>query len=149
MLESLFNKLAGQACNFIKTRLPHRCFAVKFAKCLRIPFFTQQLRRLLLNKSTGTSLWPHFTSCFKVFIVHLQEQGFYSSARAIETYIEGFGIDQSWVNSGWFRENQLSALSFQVPANENTLVTIYVISRVYIHLYFNGLCINSYINLYI
>ena len=31
MLESLFNKAAGsQPCNFIKKRLQHRCFPVKF-----------------------------------------------------------------------------------------------------------------------
>ena len=35
MLESLFNKVAGpQACNFIKKRLQHKCFPVKFAKIL-------------------------------------------------------------------------------------------------------------------
>ena len=33
MLEFLFNKVAGlQVCNFIKKRLKHRCFPVKFAK---------------------------------------------------------------------------------------------------------------------
>ena len=36
MLESLFNKVAGlRACNFIKKRLQHRCFPVKFANLLR------------------------------------------------------------------------------------------------------------------
>ena len=39
MLESLFTKVAGpQACNFIKKRIQHRCFTVKFAKFLRAPF---------------------------------------------------------------------------------------------------------------
>ena len=38
VLESLFNKAAGpKACNFIKKRLQHRCFPVKFSKILRIP----------------------------------------------------------------------------------------------------------------
>ena len=38
MLQSLFNKVAGpQACNFIKKRLQHRCFSMKFAKILRTP----------------------------------------------------------------------------------------------------------------
>ena len=32
MLESLFNRVAGQACNFIKKRLQHRCFPVNIAK---------------------------------------------------------------------------------------------------------------------
>ena len=30
MLEFLFNKVAGHACNFIKKRLQHKCFPVKF-----------------------------------------------------------------------------------------------------------------------
>ena len=29
-----------KACNFIKKRLQHRCFPVKFAKFLKAPFFT-------------------------------------------------------------------------------------------------------------
>ena len=42
VLESLFNKVAGlKACSFIKTRLQHKCFPVKFAKFLRTPFFTE------------------------------------------------------------------------------------------------------------
>ena len=33
---AFFNKVVGlQACNFIKNRLDHRCFYVKFAKFLR------------------------------------------------------------------------------------------------------------------
>ena len=36
MLESLFNKSLG--CNFIKTRLQHRCSPAKFANFLRTSF---------------------------------------------------------------------------------------------------------------
>ena len=40
MLESLLNKVAGQrACNFIKMRIQHECFQVKFLKFLARPFF--------------------------------------------------------------------------------------------------------------
>ena len=50
VLESLFNKVAGfQACKFIKKRLQHKCFSVKFVKFLRSPFFTEHLRCLLLK----------------------------------------------------------------------------------------------------
>ena len=50
VLESPFNKVTGfQASNFIKKRLQHRCFPVKFAKFLRTPFFTEHLRWLLLK----------------------------------------------------------------------------------------------------
>ena len=39
-MDSLFNKVAGfQVCIFIKKRLQHRRFLVKFAKLLRTPFF--------------------------------------------------------------------------------------------------------------
>ena len=34
-----FNKVADDACNFIKTRLWHRCFPVNFVEFLRTSFF--------------------------------------------------------------------------------------------------------------
>ena len=44
VLESMFNKVRGlKFCNFIKKRLQHRCFPVKFVKFLRTPFFTEHL----------------------------------------------------------------------------------------------------------
>ena len=48
MLESLFNKVAGQACNFIKKRLQHRCFPVKIVKLVRTPILKNTCERLLL-----------------------------------------------------------------------------------------------------
>ena len=51
VLESLFNKLAElKACNFIKKRLQHRCFPVKFAKFLRTPILKNICGRLLLKE---------------------------------------------------------------------------------------------------
>ena len=42
VLESLFNTIAGlQSCNFIKKRLQHRHFPVKFARFLKTLFFLQ------------------------------------------------------------------------------------------------------------
>ena len=41
--------LCWNACNFIKKRLPHRCFFVKSSKFLKAPFFTEHLRWLLLK----------------------------------------------------------------------------------------------------
>ena len=47
---SLFNMFAGpQNCNFIKKRLQHRAFPIKFAKFLRTPFCTKHLQWLLLT----------------------------------------------------------------------------------------------------
>ena len=58
MLKSLFNKVAGpEACNFIKKKLQHRCFSVKFAKFLRTPILKNICERLLLilqKIGTGT-----------------------------------------------------------------------------------------------
>ena len=51
MLEFLSNEVAGlQACNFIKKRLQHRCFSVKFAKSLRASF---------LQNTSGGCLWKY------------------------------------------------------------------------------------------
>ena len=45
-----------KTCNFIKKRLQHRCFPVKFAKFLRTPFFfTKHFRWLLLNSCTDVA----------------------------------------------------------------------------------------------
>ena len=49
VLESHFNKVADlKSCNFIKKRLQHRCFLVKFLKFLRIPLFKNICEQLLL-----------------------------------------------------------------------------------------------------
>ena len=50
VFESLLNKYAGlKVCNFIKERLQYRCFPMKFTTFLRIPFFTEHIRWLLLQ----------------------------------------------------------------------------------------------------
>ena len=44
VLGALFNKVAGvKACNFIKKRLQHRCFAMNIAKSLRTAFYRTAL----------------------------------------------------------------------------------------------------------
>ena len=48
-MEFLFNKV-----EFIKKRLQHRCFSVKFVKFLRTLFFTEHLLQLLLDCHPGT-----------------------------------------------------------------------------------------------
>ena len=40
-----------QACNFIKKRLQHRCFPMKFMKSLRTPFFTEHLYSMAASGS--------------------------------------------------------------------------------------------------
>ena len=51
VLQYLFNEVAVlKTCNVIKKRLQHRCFPVIFAISLRMPFFTEHLCWLLLNK---------------------------------------------------------------------------------------------------
>ena len=52
MLESLFNIVTGfQVCNFIKKRLQHRCFLVKFATFFRTFFLHRTL--------PGDCFWNH------------------------------------------------------------------------------------------
>ena len=49
VMESLFNKVAGlKTCNFIKKRLQHRFFPMKFAKSYRTPILKNICERLLL-----------------------------------------------------------------------------------------------------
>ena len=58
VLGFLFNKyLDLKACSFIKKRLQHRCFPVKFAKILSTPFFAKHIRSLLLEISYELSLY--------------------------------------------------------------------------------------------
>ena len=50
-----FNKVAGlRSATLLKKRLWHRCFPANFAKFLRTPFLTEQLRQLLLFIRTWT-----------------------------------------------------------------------------------------------
>ena len=44
-----FNKVAGLQANFIKKRLQHRCFLVKFTKFLRTSFLKNICKRRPLN----------------------------------------------------------------------------------------------------
>ena len=48
VLDFLFNKTAGLACNFNKKRLQHRCFPVNYAKCLSTTILKDIYQRLLL-----------------------------------------------------------------------------------------------------
>ena len=62
MLESLFNKVVGlKACNFIKRRLQHKCFPVKFAKCLRVPFLQNLFSRVLFFLQNSKFFWQFVT----------------------------------------------------------------------------------------
>ena len=57
VLESLFNNVAGlQACNFIKKRLQHCCFLMKFAKFLRTPILKYICEILLLFVSSQNTI---------------------------------------------------------------------------------------------
>ena len=52
-LESLFDKVPVlQVCNFIKNKLPQRCFPVNIAKFLRTAFFIEHFRWLFLPFTT-------------------------------------------------------------------------------------------------
>ena len=55
-----WNGLWPETCNFIKKETLHRCFPVNFAKFLRTPFLTEQLRWLLLVKVSFTNWYRNF-----------------------------------------------------------------------------------------
>ena len=72
-LESLFHKVAGlKDCKFIKRRLQHRCFPVKFPKFLRTAIFTEHLRWLLLTRPMPLTL---FSRLVKLMLIR-KENGF-------------------------------------------------------------------------
>ena len=51
---SLFNEVAAnQVCNFIKIRLQHRCFLVKFVKFLRTLILKNICQQMLLKQKTA------------------------------------------------------------------------------------------------
>ena len=61
VLESLFNKVAGlKTRNFIKKKLQHRRFPVKFVEFLRTPIFTEHLPWLLLEMERHFIIFPFF-----------------------------------------------------------------------------------------
>ena len=56
-MESLFDKVAGpQDCDFIKKRIQHRCFQMKFAKFLRTPVLKNICKHLRTSDSSSSSL---------------------------------------------------------------------------------------------
>ena len=85
-LESNFSNIAGLTCNFMKKRLQHRCFPVKFASFLSTPFFAEHLQCLLICLSGWPMLWElnlyvetpaqvflcEFCEMFKNIIDHLR-----------------------------------------------------------------------------
>ena len=64
-----------QACYFIKKRLQHRCFPMKFTKSLRIPFFTERLYSdgcacFILPKKE--IIYLKRTYCLQIMNIHLR-----------------------------------------------------------------------------
>ena len=87
-----FNKVAGpQNCNFIKKRLQHRFFPVKFAKFLRTPCFIEHIQWLLLRVSgfqAATLLKKRLRqSCFSV-----------NFAKFLRTYIDRTPLDDCFLS---------------------------------------------------
>ena len=64
VLESLFNQVADlQSSNFVKKRLQHRCFPVKYAKFLRTSILKNICKRVLLQFLSRSS---HYNTFFSV-----------------------------------------------------------------------------------
>ena len=54
-----FHRCSSKACNFLKKRVQHRCFPVKFGNFLRTRFVTEHLRWVLLK----IEHWPKMQGC--------------------------------------------------------------------------------------
>ena len=66
MLETLFNKVRGlKVCSFIKKRLQHRCFPVKYAKFWRTPFFYRTLPVAASDGLPNRRIFEIFSEGFK------------------------------------------------------------------------------------
>ena len=82
VLGSLFNRVEGlKFCIFIKKRLQHRCFPVKFAKFLKTSFLKNICERLLLDcvcfvklSSVFSFLWRKGKMMGMMTIVKNQDQ---------------------------------------------------------------------------
>ena len=79
VLESLFIKAAGlKVCNFIKMRLQHKCFSVKYAKFLRTLIVKIICERLLLHFQSSpnrhlllqSQQWKHQNNVNNLFKVN-------------------------------------------------------------------------------
>ena len=79
VLESLFIKVAGlKVCNFIKMRLQHKCFSVKYAKFLRTLIVKIICERLLLHFQSSpnrhlllqSQQWKHQNNVNNLFKVN-------------------------------------------------------------------------------
>ena len=62
MLQSLFNKVAGLQCNYIKRRLQHRCFPVNNVKFLRTSILKNIWIKLFLLFCKNGNVRPKFSS---------------------------------------------------------------------------------------
>ena len=69
VLESLFNKVVGLLTyNFVKKRLQHRCFPVKFEKFLRTPILKNVWNMLFLLQPLAEAYsGPNQTSKMELF----------------------------------------------------------------------------------
>ena len=88
MSESFFHKVTGlKGCNFIEKRLQHRCFSVKFTKCLRAPIFNNICEQLLLKLSTNKknfTLQKHSCQKYMKYINCFPELFFISKLKKIQ-----------------------------------------------------------------
>ena len=72
---TLLKKKTLEACNYIKNRLQHSCFSVKFAKYLRTPILKNIWERLLLFVPRMLMLPENFVHAFlnKTRSMHLED----------------------------------------------------------------------------
>ena len=105
VLESLFNKVAGlqafKVCSFIKKRLQHRCFPVKFATFLRAPSLKSICERLLLISYHAKK---------KLALLETQYN---------QSWFENMWTDHqnTAIHGLWQKEFRMEPLTFEYPLN--------------------------------
>ena len=91
VLDFLFDKVASlKAYNFIKNRIQHRCFPIKFANFLRTPYFTKHFQWLLLKIMNSNNCLRDLP----IFVSRFFHQFFYKNSLTIlpsaSTVVEHF-----------------------------------------------------------
>ena len=77
MLEPLFNK--GLLNKFIKKRLQHSYFPVKFPKYLRTRIFAEHVQWLVLYQKSMMEPFQHLTISTNIFIIDVWQGSKYAS----------------------------------------------------------------------
>ena len=96
VLQSLFNKVAGLQCNYIKRRIQHRCFPVNNVKFLRTSILKNICIKLFLLFCKNRNVRPKFSSFDALF-----EEEFTIPWEKIEATVRRCSIKKAILKKLW------------------------------------------------